>query len=82
MSEPLRSDRFALHFGALAPPIGTQLLAHGITVPRRQSRVWEDLARALTLVRLHHLVSEAVARRGEQRLVRAIEKWLRDNGEI
>ncbi len=81
MTERPRVDRFALYFGALAQPIGTQLRAQGIWVPRSQVRVWEDLARALTLVRLHHSVPEAMVRRGEQRLGRAIEQWLRDNGE-
>lgn len=70
-------DRLVLHFGAFAEPIGKQLCLQGITAPKRQVRLWEDLARALTLVRLHHVVSEAAARRGEQRLGRDIIKWLR-----
>ena len=79
MSRHARPDRLILDFGALAAPIGKQLQAQRITVPKRQAALWDDLARSLTFLRLHHVISEAVTRRGEQRIGRAIEQWLRDH---
>ena len=81
MIKGARPDRLVLEFGALAEPIGAQLRAQGIMVPKRQIRVWEDLVRSLTLVRVHRVVPEAVVRRSEQRLGRSIVKWLRDHSE-
>ena len=78
----LASKTIGLHFGALAPSIRRQLREQGITITTALASHWQDCARCLTMVRLHHLVPENAARTGEQRLLKAIVFRLRQDGKL
>lgn len=81
MSHPT-TEQVGLHFGALAPPIRQQLREQGIRVTTALATHWQDCARCLTMVRLHHLVPESAARAGEQRLLKAIAFRLKQDGKL
>jgi hypothetical protein len=78
----MAGKKFELAFGALAPPLRTQLREIGVTAPKKETDQWQACATALTTCRLHGLVAPEVTHRGENRLCRRILDWCLENKKL
>lgn len=63
------AERWALIFGATAPPLHEQL-----GVSKALAKSWQQDADAITRLKVRGLLGEGEARTARQRLVRSIEK--------
>lgn len=77
MSEILASKtKLSLVFGALVEPIGSQLKAQGFPVNRARARAFQDIADAITLLKVHGYVPDSAGARMRKKLLAKIVEVL------
>jgi hypothetical protein len=69
---------FSLHFGALCKPISEQLKEQGITITDDESKRFQLIADAITLLHLHDIIPDSVTNKAHQKLMNKISKCVHE----
>lgn len=78
----VRVKRFTLCLGALSDPIEEQLKAQRLKVPKGTARAFQDIADSITHLRIFHYLSDAQARRLENKFIIRVQDVLRARGKL
>ena len=71
----------ALSFGVLSKPLAEQLAAQGHAIPKKNGKILQRFADAISLLSVHGMLSDAEKDRVRNRLLKRIVKGLQSSSD-
>ena len=70
----MKRTSFSLQLGALAPSITSQLTDQGLSIKASEAILWQRLDHAITLLKVHGLLTDAQASAARKKMLKGIGK--------
>lgn len=68
------TKQVTIHFGAITDSIKKQLGEQGFTAPKEDVEVWQRLSNSVTMLCLHGMIPDCIARTARKKILKAIAR--------